>query len=70
MLIIVGRNALNIVTNGNWPTSDLDVVTDEDIVEIYKAEYSYYSYDGYDYDDFFESLKEVEPKQKTITVYE
>lgn len=35
-----------------------------------KAEWSYYSYDGCEYDDIFNTLKVVTPRQKTITVYE
>lgn len=37
---------------------------------LYKGEYSYYSYDGFDYDSFFTYMKVVQPKEKTITVYE
>ncbi len=37
--------------------------------KIYKAEYSYYSYHGCEYDGIADTLREVEPKQKTITVY-
>lgn len=36
----------------------------------FKAEWSYYSYDGYNIDGIFNTLKEVTPKEKTITVYE
>ncbi len=36
----------------------------------YKAEWSYYSYEGCDYDNIVNSIKEVKPKEKTITVYE
>jgi hypothetical protein len=36
---------------------------------IYKAEYSYFSYDGHNYDDILSTLKVVEAKEKTITVY-
>lgn len=36
----------------------------------YKAEWSYYSYNGYEYDYIEDTIKEVTPKQKTITVYE
>lgn len=36
--------------------------------KFYKFEYAYYSYNGCDYDDM--TVSEVEPKQKTITVYE
>lgn len=35
--------------------------------EFYKFEYRYYSHHGYDY---FDEVTKVEPKQKTITVYE
>lgn len=38
--------------------------------KIYKAEYSYYSYNGHEYDGIYDTLKEVKPVQKTITVYE
>lgn len=37
--------------------------------KYYKAEWSYYSYNGCDYDDIESTVKEVFPKQKTITVY-
>lgn len=37
--------------------------------KIYKAEYSYYSYNGCEYDDIVDTLREVVPSQKTITVY-
>ena len=37
---------------------------------FFKLEWSYYSYQGYDYDEAFESLTEVEAKQKVVTVYE
>lgn len=36
----------------------------------YKAEWQYYSYSGCDYDYIEESVREVKPKQKTITFYE
>jgi hypothetical protein len=36
---------------------------------IYKAEYSYFSYNGHDYEDILSTLKVVEAKEKTITVY-
>lgn len=36
----------------------------------YRAEYSYYSYHGCEYDGIQETLKEVKPTVKTITVYE
>lgn len=38
--------------------------------KIYKAEYYYYSYNGDDFDYITNTLKEVKPVQKTITVYE
>ena len=38
--------------------------------KIYKGYYSYASYQGYDYDYILDDLHEVQPKQKTITVYE
>jgi hypothetical protein len=38
--------------------------------KAYKAEFSYYSYQGCDYDNFADSIREVTPKQKTVTVYE
>ena len=38
--------------------------------KIYKAEFSYYSHEGCDYDNFAESIREVTPSQKTVTVYE
>lgn len=38
--------------------------------KIYKSEYGYRSYVGYYYDDILEDLREVQPVQKTITVYE
>ena len=38
--------------------------------KIYKAEYNYYPYSGYSYDGILSTLKEVTPKQITITVYE
>ena len=39
-------------------------------IEIYKAEYSYYSHNGCEYDYILDTLQEVKPVQKTITVYE
>ncbi len=36
---------------------------------FFKVEYSYYSFEGFNYDDIFESMIEVKPKEKTITVY-
>ena len=38
--------------------------------KIYKAEYSYYSHRGDNYRGILNTVKEVYPKQKTITVYE
>ena len=38
--------------------------------KIYKGFYSYYSYEGDRYDDIAEGLVEVQPKVKTVTVYE
>lgn len=38
--------------------------------KIYRAEYSYYSYNGHEYDCILETLREVKPVEKTITVYE
>lgn len=38
--------------------------------KIYRAEYSYYSYNGFEYDYIVDTLKEVQPKTRTITVYE
>lgn len=38
--------------------------------KTYKAEYSYYSYNGHDYDSILDTLHEVKPVQKVITVYE
>tara|TARA_R110000851_G_scaffold113976_1_gene238844 strand:- start:22 stop:1191 length:1170 start_codon:yes stop_codon:yes gene_type:complete len=38
--------------------------------KIYKAEYSYYSHDGHDTDYILDTLREVTPVVKTITVYE
>jgi len=38
--------------------------------KIYRAEYSYYSHNGYEYDGISDTLREVKPIQKTITVYE
>lgn len=37
---------------------------------IYKAEYQYYSHDGHEYYDILDTIQEVKPVQKTITVYE
>lgn len=38
--------------------------------KYYRAEYSYYSYNGYETYGIIDSLKEVTPKEKKITVYE
>lgn len=38
--------------------------------KYFKAEYSYYSYNGFDYDYIADTLHEVHPIEKTITVYE
>ena len=38
--------------------------------KYYKAEWQYYSYHGCEYDYIENSVHEVVPKQKTITVYE
>ena len=38
--------------------------------KIYKAEYSYYSHAGHEYDHILDTIQEVKPVQKTITVYE
>lgn len=38
--------------------------------KIYRAEYSYYSHEGHHYDNIVETLREVKPVEKTITVYE
>lgn len=38
--------------------------------KTYSMQYSYYSYDGYDFYGAEESICEVEPVQKTVTVYE
>lgn len=38
--------------------------------KVYRAEYSYFSYNGHEYDDIAETLREVKPVEKTITVYE
>lgn len=37
--------------------------------KIYRAEYSYYSYNGHEYDYIKDTLEEVEPQTKLITVY-
>ena len=38
--------------------------------KIYKAEYSYYSHNGDEFDGITDTLQEVVPVEKTITVYE
>lgn len=38
--------------------------------KIYRADYSYYSYSGDEYASIVETLREVKPVEKTITVYE
>jgi hypothetical protein len=38
--------------------------------KVYKTEYSYYSYDGHYYDEILDTLREVFPTQKMVTVYE
>jgi hypothetical protein len=38
--------------------------------KFYRAEYSYYSHHGYEYDGIVDTLREVKPVEKTITVYE
>ena len=38
--------------------------------KIYKAEYQYYSHHGHEYDSILDTLQEVKPVEKTITVYE
>lgn len=38
--------------------------------KIYKGEYSYYSYHGHNFDELLDSIHEVKPVQKTVTVYE
>ena len=38
--------------------------------KYYKAEWTYYSYNGCEYDYIEDTIKEVTPVQKTITVYE
>lgn len=37
---------------------------------VYKAEWSYYSYRGYEYYGITDTLREVKPVEKTITVWE
>ena len=38
--------------------------------KVYRAEYRYYSYHGSDYSGILDTLMEVKPVQKVITVYE
>lgn len=38
--------------------------------KYFKAEWSYYSYNGCEYDYIEDTIKEVTPREKTITVYE
>ena len=38
--------------------------------KIYKAEYSYYSHNGHEFYNILDTIQEVKPVQKTITVYE
>jgi len=38
--------------------------------KFFKAEWSYYSFNGCDYDYIENTVKEVFPKQKTVTIYE
>ena len=38
--------------------------------KYYKADWSYYSYDGCDYDYIEDTIREVTPVEKTITVFE
>ena len=38
--------------------------------KTYKAEYAYYSHNGHEYDGIEDTLREVTPVQKTITVWE
>lgn len=38
--------------------------------EYYRAEWEYYSYNGCEYSGISSTVKQVTPKQKTITVYE
>lgn len=37
--------------------------------KFYKAEYSYYSSTGHDYDGILDTLEEVKPVEKLVTVY-
>lgn len=37
--------------------------------KFFKAEWSYYSYNGCDFDYINDTIKEVTPSEKTITVY-
>lgn len=38
--------------------------------KYYRAEYRYYSYEGHDYEGILNTLQEVKPVTKTVTVYE
>lgn len=38
--------------------------------KFYKAEWAYYSYNGCEYDYIEDTIKEVKPVEKTITIYE
>ncbi len=38
--------------------------------KVYKIEYSYYSYGGTDYDGVEDTIREVVPVEKLVTVYE
>jgi hypothetical protein len=38
--------------------------------KIFKAYYTYYSYNGHEYENIVDTLREVTPVQKTVTVYE
>lgn len=38
--------------------------------KFFKAEWNYYSYDGCDFDYIEDTITEVTPSQKTVTVYE
>lgn len=38
--------------------------------KFYRAEWSYYSYNGCDYDSVSNTVREVKPREKIVTVYE
>lgn len=38
--------------------------------KTYRAHYSYYSYNGHEYDYIVDTLEEVKPVEKTVTVFE